>query len=519
MVPVIKTCDICIKRDQTIRWNGSFYCRKCFKSEIKRFGIKLFVELLKVNNEVIRSDATCALQRWQDIRTLHPLIALLDEEDADVRRKAVSILGEIRSFRTIKPLIALITDKNACVREEVARALSKKKNVRTVEPLLALLKDDIADVRNEATWALGKKKDLRAVEPLIVLLKDKNNSYQSKTAEILGEMRDVRAIEPLISVLNDKHTFYPSYVTVALKVITGLKIPNMTPIEEKKWWNDWWKMNQNKYAKHERKFNTYRLFSFISKKENLITQDSITKPENLSNQEIKFLIEKGEFHIESRNFQQALKYYNQIVDAAVPHPHYFKRRAWINRMNGTFDAAINDMNKAIELDPDDSNSYWERGACHAHKLSQIKKINNIDKKTLLEIILKDYKSSVERNPTSPEAWLAILETDMLLHKWDDAISDYGSCKSYIDSREYQLIRAWLGCLSLIFAEDNLEEEDTKLLYDKTIRLKMSHWCISEIDSLLIELAQEGFSKERLTKATEFHDRFLSHFDEPPLRIN
>ena len=256
-----------------------------------------------------------------------------------------------------------------------------------------------------------------------------------------------------------------------------------------------------------------------NKREQSVTFPSIINSRHTySNQEIEYLIEKAESYIDSKDFQQALKYYTQIIENTDPHPHYYKRRGWIYRMNGEFDAAINDMNKAIELDPDDSNSYWERGACYAHKLSQLINIDKTDKTTLLQIIHKDYKSSVERNPSSSEAWLAILETDMLLHNWDDAISDYGSCKSYIVSREYQLVRAWLGCLSLIFTGDDLEEEDKKLLYDKTIRLKMSNWCVSEIDSLLIELEKEGFYDEKLKKANEIHIIFLNHFDEPPLRF-
>lgn len=239
----------------------------------------------------------------------------------------------------------------------------------------------------------------------------------------------------------------------------------------------------------------------------------------LSDQEIKYLIEKAESCIASHNLPEALKYYNQLVEGASPHPHFYKRRAWINRMVGQFDAAIRDMNKAIELNPDDSASYWERGACYAHKLSQITNIGKDEKKSLLNKILQDYKGSVQRNPSSSEGWLAILETDMLLHNWDDAISNYGACKPYIDSREYHLVRAWLGCLSLVFAGDPIEEEDRKPLDDNSIRLRRTQWCVSEIDSLFIELEMEGFNNENLKRAEEIHKIFLEHFDEQPIRFH
>lgn len=240
----------------------------------------------------------------------------------------------------------------------------------------------------------------------------------------------------------------------------------------------------------------------------------------LTDQEIKYLMEKAESYIDSDNLQQALKCYNQLIENSASYPHFylFKRRAWLHRMLGAFDAAISDMNKVIELNPDDSTSYWERGACYAHKLSQITDIGKDEKKSLLNKILQDYKGSVQRNPSSSEGWLAIIETEMLLHNWDDAISNYGACKPYIESREYHLVRAWLGCLSLIFAGDPIEEEDKKPLDENSIRLRKTHWCVSEIDSLITELEQKDFNKEKLEKAREIHQAFLNHFDEPPIRF-
>ena len=239
---------------------------------------------------------------------------------------------------------------------------------------------------------------------------------------------------------------------------------------------------------------------------------------DLFNEEIKYLMEKAECYIDSDNLQQALKCYDQLIEISVSYPHFFKRRAWLHRMLGAFDAAISDMNKAIELNPDDSTSYWERGACYAHRLSQITDIGKDEKKSLLKKILQDYKGSVQRNPSSSAGWLAIIETEMLLHNWDDAISNYGACKPYIDSREYHLVRAWLGCLSLIFADDPIEEEDKKPLDDNSIRLRRTSWCVSEIDSLITELEQKDFNKEKLEKAREIHQTFLNHFDEPAIRF-
>ena len=208
-------------------------------------------------------------------------------------------------------------------------------------------------------------------------------------------------------------------------------------------------------------------------------------PNVLSDIEIKYLAEKAESYIESNDLVQAIKIYSKLISTFPFNPYYRKRRGLVYRIIGDFDDAINDMDRAIELDIDDSVTYWERGACYAHKLTQQREVDSHEKKQLLKKIIKDYKASVERNPTSSEAWLAIIETDMLLKNWDDAISNYGACKPYIDTKEYQLIRSWLGCLALIFADEPIEDEDMKYLKDITIRLKRTNWCVSEIDSLFI----------------------------------
>ena len=239
----------------------------------------------------------------------------------------------------------------------------------------------------------------------------------------------------------------------------------------------------------------------------------------LSDQEIKYLMERAEYYIESRHFEQALRCYNQLIENTTPHPYYFKRRGFCHRMMENFDKAIDDFNIALKLDQDDGVTYWERGACYNDKPYFERIVDGNKKKNLLEKSLKDYKSAVERIPTSQEAWLAIIDIDLCLSNFDDAIGDYGACKPYIQTREYQVIRSWYGCLALTLAGDPIEEEDRKHLNDQSIRLRWSHWAFFSIELLLKELEQEGFDKDRLEKAREFYQKFIEHFDEPHLCFN
>jgi tetratricopeptide (TPR) repeat protein len=245
-----------------------------------------------------------------------------------------------------------------------------------------------------------------------------------------------------------------------------------------------------------------------------------SKGKMLSNQEIGLMIEKAESQINSKNLKQALQTYKHIIDNTKPESYFFKRRGWINRMLGNPDGAIEDYSKAIELDPDDGTTYWEIAPCYTYNLSRLGYNENEKRKTLLGKALYNYKAAVERIPTSPEAWLAIIETELRLFEYDDAISSYGTCKPYIISKEYQTVRSWLGCIALTLEGDTIEKEDEKSLNDTSIRLNRNSWSLRAIDLLLIELGeQKSFDKGKLQKVIEIHQKFINHFDELPIRLD
>jgi len=238
----------------------------------------------------------------------------------------------------------------------------------------------------------------------------------------------------------------------------------------------------------------------------------------LSDQEIKYLMEKGESCIDSKDFKQALTYYNQVIKNTPPNPFFFKRRGFCHRMMENMDVAIDNYSAALELDPDDGVTYWERGACYNDK-PFLEKIEGENKKFLLEKALKDYKYSLQRIPTSEEAWLALIDIYLCLLNFDAAISIYGECKPYIKTKEYKVIRSWYGCLALIFAGDSIEEDDEKFLNDSSVRLKWYHWAFYSIDTLFKELEQINFNKNIIAKAREIHHRFIDHFDDQPLSFS
>lgn len=253
----------------------------------------------------------------------------------------------------------------------------------------------------------------------------------------------------------------------------------------------------------------------------------------LSEQEIKELLEKAESYMKMYRevqgddlsyLKQALECYNQIIENALPHPHYFYKRAEIKRIivhrspyyiSGALsieidiDDVIKDMDRAIELDPDKGFYYFARGIFMSDKL---KRYENINDNPLLEKVIADYQASLERDPLNPTAWLALMEINILTHNWDDAISIYGQCKPYINDKEDRLRRSWLGCLVLALGGDPIEEEDIKPLYDQTIRMGIPSFSSENISSLLNKIGKKEAYKTKWEKAMEIHKLFIDHFD-------
>jgi HEAT repeat protein len=66
-----------------------------------------------------------------------------------------------------------------------ARTLGEIKDRRAVEPLMALLKDEEEDVRDTAAYALGLLGDERGIEPLIGCLQDPHEAVRREAAGAL----------------------------------------------------------------------------------------------------------------------------------------------------------------------------------------------------------------------------------------------------------------------------------------------------------------------------------------------
>ena len=159
----------------------------------------------------IRAEAAAALGALLDERASAPLLAALDDRNAEVRAKAVAALGAIKDAKADWKLISLVQDglQDTAVRAASVAALGAIGD-RSVEPqLLYALTTESGDTYNNAISALGKLKSTKAVPELIAILEDRSvpldastdelakASARTKAAAALAEIGDQRAAEAL----------------------------------------------------------------------------------------------------------------------------------------------------------------------------------------------------------------------------------------------------------------------------------------------------------------------------------
>jgi hypothetical protein len=141
----------------------------------------------------------------------------LIDPDPAVRKAVVMELIQYGS-EAIDPVIALLMDEDSDVRVHAATALGWIGGQDAVQPLLVALKDADALVRRYATRALCWVVDESALEGLIEALRDSDSYVRQYAARALGWSQDRRAIRPLIEhLVNEQNTDVQNYAYIALE--------------------------------------------------------------------------------------------------------------------------------------------------------------------------------------------------------------------------------------------------------------------------------------------------------------
>ena len=126
------------------------------------------------------------------------LVALLRDNNEEVRNFTTVMLGEIGSREAVGPLVQALQDTDVNVRHGAAEALGKICDRAALVPLLDLLKEDLWQ-QYPAVAAIAAMKDNRAVPHLLQLLG--NDLLAGAVIDALGEIGDPRALNSLGSIL------------------------------------------------------------------------------------------------------------------------------------------------------------------------------------------------------------------------------------------------------------------------------------------------------------------------------
>ncbi|GCE12005.1 HEAT repeat domain-containing protein [Tengunoibacter tsumagoiensis] len=131
------------------------------------------------------------------------LLAMLTDEDDNVREGGASALAELYDPQAIDPLINALQDKKHLVRAHAADALAKLGNKRAIKPLIVLLADDSWYVRTRAIFALGQLGGSSVFASLTNTLEDQDPRIRSAAVSVLGQLQDTRIHDVLLKVLSD----------------------------------------------------------------------------------------------------------------------------------------------------------------------------------------------------------------------------------------------------------------------------------------------------------------------------
>ncbi|MBD3209855.1 hypothetical protein GF318_00555 [Candidatus Micrarchaeota archaeon] len=155
--------------------------------------LEIALMLEKPNPPEAREGAAMALGELGDERAVRPLVAALDDENAEVRISALEALGKIGDSSAVPELMQSLEDYDWRVRQKASLALKKMKiTEEQFGRLLSMLsKGETAEKRAGAAMALGELRRTRAIPALKNAMKDKDTEVRTAAAEALAKIRDI----------------------------------------------------------------------------------------------------------------------------------------------------------------------------------------------------------------------------------------------------------------------------------------------------------------------------------------
>ncbi|WP_031388196.1 HEAT repeat domain-containing protein [Desulfonatronum thiodismutans] len=180
------------------------------------------ITLLQNPNLGVQEAADLALRQLGGVQAVSGLCPLLRTEDAQVRNLAMDILREVGN-QDINTIVALLSDDDVDIRIFASDILGSTRNILAVPHLCqALLHDSEVNVRYQAAVSLGSLGFAEAVQCLNQALSDEE-WVQFSVIEALLKIRDESSINALIQAMPQSSDLVASMIVDALGEMGNLK--------------------------------------------------------------------------------------------------------------------------------------------------------------------------------------------------------------------------------------------------------------------------------------------------------
>jgi len=252
-----------------------------------------------------------------------------------------------------------------------------------------------------------------------------------------------------------------------------------------------------------------------------IRKDILTTKRSLSKSwDSMELLQQAHIYSDAHDYKRAKACATEAIQANPKLIDAYMVRALAYRMTSDLDHAIEDYSKVIDQDSENNLAWMFRGACKCQKASALK---GQKKETLMSEAHPDYKRASELRPDDELAGLALLELEIIIDKYLEAIGTGGIWWNRIQGGGNKIICAWLAALANIFAGRPARRWNhyKEFLENDKTQLRTNDWCVAEIDSYIKDYNNKHRNDENKLEVIEniknIHNLFLSHFtDEKPL---
>ncbi|WP_291330341.1 HEAT repeat domain-containing protein [Desulfovibrio sp. UCD-KL4C] len=188
--------------------------------------VSLLAELLKTSHLGLQEAADHALRHIGGKRTVQAVVPLLRSDEAPIRNLSMDILREVGA-QDFPSLVALVHDDDPDIRIFATDILGSSDSFMAVEPLCdALLKDPEVNVRYQAAVSLGDLENPAASKCLNKAMQD-DEWVQYAVIEALAKIKHSSSVDALVKALNTSSDLVASMIIDALGEVGNIKAVTM----------------------------------------------------------------------------------------------------------------------------------------------------------------------------------------------------------------------------------------------------------------------------------------------------